>query len=138
LTLAEALVHETQHGKLNTLMWSDPVLRNGATVWTESPVRPDLRPLMGVLLAVHAFVPVALLHRALLEDDDPFCETGHFQRRYLEVLAGNRRGLELLDELADPTPIGQRVLESLRRLHEVSMEGAPPLPDRLREALPPG
>ena len=49
LTMAEAIIHETQHGKLNRLTWLDPVLRNGYTAWSESPVRPDLRPVMGVL-----------------------------------------------------------------------------------------
>ena len=48
LTLAEAIVHETQHGKLGVLLHLDPVLHNGRTTWTQSPVRPDLRPLMGV------------------------------------------------------------------------------------------
>src|SRR5690606_5269945 len=65
LTMAEAIVHETQHAKLNALGWLDPVLHNGHDTWTSSPVRPDLRPLMGVLMAVHAFIPVAALHGAL-------------------------------------------------------------------------
>ena len=36
LTMAEAIIHETQHGKLNRLTWLDPVLRNGYTAWSES------------------------------------------------------------------------------------------------------
>ena len=42
LVMAEALVHETQHGKLHTLMRLDPVLVNGDTHWTSSPVRPRI------------------------------------------------------------------------------------------------
>ncbi len=76
LTLAEAIVHETQHGKLNALLWQDAVLINGRSEWTTSPVRDDLRPLMGVLLAAHAFVPVARLHRGLADAGHPIAETG--------------------------------------------------------------
>src|SRR5207253_1395186 len=71
LAMAEAIVHGTQHGKLNALTWLDPVLENGHTEWSPSPVRPDLRPLMGVLLAAHAFVPVAALHARLAEQGHP-------------------------------------------------------------------
>jgi len=117
LTLAEALVHECQHGKLNLLTWLDPVLKNGQTTWTPSPVRPDLRPLMGVLLAAHAFVPVAALHVALEESDHPLTKTPTFGRRKAEVLSGNARALEILDRLAEPTPTGRRVLDALHALH---------------------
>ena len=115
LTLAEALVHETQHTKLNLLSWFDPVLKNGRSTWTESPVRPDLRPLMGVLLAAHAFVPVAALHRRMQEAGLGGPE---LEARRVEVLASNTRSLEVLDELADPTPSGKRLLNDLRVLHE--------------------
>ncbi|MBK7778321.1 MAG: hypothetical protein IPI43_30140 [Sandaracinaceae bacterium] len=90
LTLAEAIVHETQHGKLNALLWQDAVLINGRSEWTTSPVRDDLRPLMGVLLAAHAFVPVARLHRGLADAGHPIAETGPFQTRREAVLATNQ------------------------------------------------
>lgn len=118
LTLAEALVHETQHTKLNLLTWFDAVLVNGRTTWTESPVRPDLRPLMGVLLAAHAFVPVAALHAEMARQGHPLAEGPDFERRRAEVLESNARGLAVLDELADPTSVGSRLLNDLRLLHE--------------------
>lgn len=133
LTLAEALIHEGQHGKLNALTWLDPVLENGWTDWTESPVRPDLRPLMGLLLAVHAFVPVALFHRALL--DTPLAQTARFRQRRIEVLAGNARGLALLAERARPTALGRRMLDELHALHTRAMEG---VDLALPISLPPG
>jgi HEXXH motif-containing protein len=129
LTLAEAIVHETQHGKLNLLTWSDAVLENGYTEWTSSPVRPDLRPIMGVLLAVHAFVPVAALHHALAVQGHPIAATAAFARRRAEVLAGNARGLAILREKAAPTPRGARILDDLARLHACLAEAAP-APDR--------
>ena len=116
LTLAEAIIHETQHGKLNALTWVDPVLRNGHSVWTDSPVRPDMRPLMGVLLAVHAFVPVAALHQALRQTEYP--DPSFLMSRSEAVLKSNAEGLAVLEEKADTTPAGARLLHELRQLHD--------------------
>lgn len=124
VTMAEAIVHETQHGKLNLLTWVDPVLENGHTEWTSSPVRPDLRPLMGVLLAAHAFVPVEALHAGLRAADHPAARTEPFARRVAEVRATNARSLAILAEKARPTAAGSRLLEELRRLHRACGEAA--------------
>jgi len=117
LTMAEALIHETQHGKLNLLSWVDPVLHNAYSAWSESPVRPDLRPIMGVLLAVHAFVPVAALHQRLLEIDHPISRTQRFEERRQEVLAGNAGGLQLVEKIGEPSELGRRVIVGLRTVH---------------------
>ncbi|MEZ4226392.1 MAG: HEXXH motif-containing putative peptide modification protein [Polyangiaceae bacterium] len=117
LTLAEAIVHETQHGKLNLARWFDPLLANGDSVWTESAVRPDLRPLTGVLLAVHAFVPVAALHERIASRSHPLAASDAFGARRREVLAANARGLETLKREGEPTELGRRVLGGLEELH---------------------
>lgn len=117
LWLAEALVHECQHSRLNLLSWVDPVLRNAYATWTRSPVRPDERPIMGVLLAVHAFVPVAALHRRLTELGHPLSAEPGFAERRDEVLALNAAGLDELRRLADPTPRGAALLRGLLELH---------------------
>ena len=106
LTMAEALIHEVSHNKLNALLELDPVLRNGDEARFASPVRPDPRPLMGVLLAVHAFVPVA---RMLEQLGDP-----KLAGRLDQVRAQNREGVAVL-EAADPTPVGQGLLDEIRR-----------------------
>lgn len=118
LTLAEALVHEGQHSRLNLLHLFDPVLENGATTWTASPVRPDLRPLIGVLLAVHAFVPVAALHARLAAAGHPLTETARFAERRRQVLSGNQRGVELIRALGSPTRLGARLVGELLALHD--------------------
>lgn len=121
LTMAEAIIHETQHGRLNTLMWLDAVLKNGRSAWTTSPVRPDMRPLSGVLLAAHAFVPVAALHTRLAALDHPISRTPQFATRRAEVWESNGQALATLDELADTTRAGQRLLEDLRALHAATV-----------------
>ena len=137
LTMAEAIIHETQHGKLNRLTWLDPVLRNGYTAWSESPVRPDLRPVMGVLLAVHAFIPVGALHERLAKLDHPLSRTHRFQERRAEVLAGNAGGLEVVERMADPTPMGAKIIADLRALHDHLAEGFDASEWR-PDAMPPG
>ena len=136
LTLAEAIVHETQHGKLNLLTWLDPVLDNAYTEWTSSPVRPDLRPVMGVLLAVHAFVPVAALHHGLRVADHAVSRTPQFALRREAVLAGNARGLAILRDKAKPTASGARLLAELERLHEALLAGKPVANTQNVDALP--
>jgi HEXXH motif-containing protein len=137
LTMAEALIHETQHGKLNLLSWLDPVLRNAYSSWSESPVRPDLRPVMGVLLAVHAFVPVAAMHGALADQGHPVSKTPQFIDRQVQVLAGNAGGLATVEANGQPTELGKRVLQGLREVHDHLLGSLDPavLP---KDAMPPG
>lgn len=125
LTLAEAIVHETQHGKLNAQLWHDVVLGNGRSEWTTSPVRDDLRPLMGVLLAVHAFVPVARLHRGLADRGHPIAETHQFKMRREAVLASNADGLRTLYRLGQWTEVGARLRDALTRMQDDCVLASP-------------
>jgi HEXXH motif-containing protein len=137
LTMAEALIHETQHGKLNLLSWLDPVLHNAYTSWSESPVRPDLRPLMGVLLAVHAFVPVSAFHHALAAMEHPITHTRRFADRRVEVLSGNAGGLRLVESIGQPSAMGERVIGGLREVHDhLAIDHDPK--GWKTEAMPPG
>lgn len=125
LTLAEAWVHEAQHGRLNRLLLLDPALKNGRTAWTPSPVRPDLRPLIGVLLAVHAFVPVAALHRRLAEAGHPLMVSPEGRARRRLVLESNAHGLAILSERGEWTAAGAQLFADLRALHAWSAAGTP-------------
>jgi hypothetical protein len=113
LTMAEALVHEFSHNKLNALLELDDVLDNGFSSRVRSPVRPDLRPVQGVLLAVHAFVPVARLYEKMLEAGDPRAQGS--AGRFAEVIRINREGMQVLEESARPTVIGQGLMDELVR-----------------------
>jgi hypothetical protein len=111
MTMVEALVHEFSHNKLNALFELDDVLENAFTPLVRSPVRPDPRPLQGVLLAVHAFVPVARLYEKMLAAGDPRASP----ERFAQVVRINREGTEVLRAHARPTPAGQGLLEELFR-----------------------
>lgn len=117
VTMAEALVHEFQHNKLNLLSWHYPILENGYDFLYRSPVRPDPRPLMGILLAAHAFVPVAELHRRLLAAAPPVVDLDGVRRRLADVVAKNEEALSVLDRHARPAPAGTLLLGRLGDLH---------------------
>jgi len=117
LTMAEAIIHESQHSKINILHRIDPIIHNGLSEWTTSPIRPDLRPLWGVLLALHAFVPVAAFHRRLQESKHPWALKPQFTDRRREVWKKNQEALTVLEEKAQMTTIGSSILTGLKQLH---------------------
>jgi HEXXH motif-containing protein len=114
LTMVEALVHEFQHNKLNALLELDRVLENAHEPLYRSPVRPDPRPLHGVLLAVHAFLPVALLYERMIAAGDARASIAS-HRRLREIARINREGTDVLRAHARPTPVGKALLDELFR-----------------------
>lgn len=115
LTMAEAVIHEFSHNKLNALGALTDVLENAFSPLYPSPVRPDPRPLHGVLLAVHAFVPVARLYERMLEAGDERARSPAFESRLRAVVAGNHDGWRTLAEHARPTESGRPLLDELAR-----------------------
>lgn len=115
MTMTEAVIHEFSHNKINALFEIDDVLHNAYSPLYKSPVRPDPRPLHGVLLAVHAFIPVARLYEAMREANDPLSQHPSFEGRFRQIIAGNHEGIAVLAEHAQPTPVGRAVLDELIR-----------------------
>ncbi len=111
LTMAEALIHEAAHNKLNALFDLDDLLEDGQQPLFASPVRPDPRPLAGVLLAVHAFLPVARLYERMLERGAGADVAARFER----VKEVNREGAAVLLAHARPTPFGRALLDEIER-----------------------
>jgi HEXXH motif-containing protein len=113
-TMAEALIHEVSHNKLNALLDIDPILENGRGELYASPVRPDPRPIHGVLLAVHAFVPVACMYeRLIVRQASTRAPLRHLETRLAAVVESNRAGTAVLREHARPTPVGRGLLDEL-------------------------
>lgn len=115
MTMVEAMIHEFQHNKLHALLELDPLLANAFAPLYSSPVRPDPRPLQGVLLAVHAFQPVARLYERMREAGHPGTDQPDFVRRYAQIVKGNHEGASVLLEHGQPTAIGQGLLDEIRR-----------------------
>jgi HEXXH motif-containing protein len=118
MTLSEALIHEFSHNKVNALFELDEVLENAWSPLYTSPVRPDPRPLHGVLLAVHAFLPVARLYEQMIAAEDPLAQREDFRARFADIRRINREGAELLLKEARATPVGRGLLDEIRRWHE--------------------
>jgi HEXXH motif-containing protein len=127
LTLAEALVHEFQHTKLNLAGHAAPLLENALSPLYPSPVRPDPRPLHGVLLAAHAFLAVAVLHRRMRAAG---AWSPDAERRLSEIDLKNHEAMELLRAHASPTPDGRDLLSDLDQLDRAHMA------DRAARGLP--
>ena len=116
MTMVEALIHEFQHNKINVAFHHDPMLRNAFWPLVTSPVRPDPRPLHGVLLAVHAFQPIAMLYQRMQQDGHPFAQNPSWQRRAATIFAKIHEGAVTVLGQGDPTPIGQQLLDEMRAL----------------------
>ena len=115
MTMTEAVIHEFSHNKLNALFEIDDVLENAFWPLYTSPVRPDPRPLHGVLLAVHAFLPVARLYEKMIAAAHPLSLSPSFTARYARVREINAEGAAVVLEHARPTAVGAGVLDELRR-----------------------
>jgi HEXXH motif-containing protein len=121
LMLAEALVHEFQHNKLNALFRCDPLLEDAYAPVHRSPVRPDPRPLHGVLMAVHAFQAVARLYERMSEAGHPLTKGRDWPRRFREVLDANADAARTVLAHGRPTPLGRALLDELAR-HEAHFD----------------
>jgi HEXXH motif-containing protein len=113
LTMAEAIVHEFSHNKINMLFTLDAVLENAFFPLYSSPIRPDPRPLHGVLLAVHAFLPVERMYERMCSAGHPLSEHPRFKARQQQVRENNQAATETVLENGKATPIGRGVLDEI-------------------------
>jgi HEXXH motif-containing protein len=118
MIMTEALIHEFQHNKLNVSAYSTEYLTNAFHPLYKSPVRPDPRPLWGIMLAVHAFLPVAELYRRMRDDGHPWAERPDFARRMAQLDLKNHEGMEMLRAHAQLTPAGRGLFDELEALEQ--------------------
>lgn len=120
MIMTEAVVHEFQHNKINVSAYTADYIANAFHPLYKSPVRPDPRPLWGILLAVHAFLPVAELYRRMRDGGHEWARHPDFERRMTEIDLKNHEGMEMLRANAQLTPAGRALfddLETLERRH---------------------
>jgi HEXXH motif-containing protein len=114
MTMAEAIIHEFQHNKLNAVFRWDPLLHDAHAPLYSSPVRPDPRPLHGVLMAVHAFQPVAKLYEAMTAAGDPLALGRDWGKRHRQIVDINHEGTRTVLAHGETTPLGATLLAELR------------------------
>jgi HEXXH motif-containing protein len=121
MTMTEAVIHEFQHNKANVAAYSAEYLNNAFYPLFKSPVRPDPRPLWGILLAVHAFLPVALLYRRMRDGGHPRAKRPDFEQRMADIDLKNHEGMEMLRAYADWTVPGKAFFDDLDELDRAHM-----------------
>lgn len=121
MTMTEAVIHEFQHNKFNVSAYGAEYIRNAFAPLYKSPVRPDPRPLWGILLAVHAFLPVAELYRRMRDGGHPWAARPEFARRMTEIDLKNHEGMEMLRAHAELTPAGRALFDELEALEHRHM-----------------
>jgi HEXXH motif-containing protein len=118
MTMTEAVVHEYQHNKINAAFAMDPLLHNAWSPLYASPVRPDPRPLHGVVLAVHAFQPVAKLYEAMDAAPHPMARNPSWQERFRKIIGLNREGSHTVLSHAEATETGCGLFAEMRALDD--------------------
>jgi len=111
LAVAEALCHETSHGRLFAFAAHHDLLADSHTARHDSPWRPDRRPLVSFLHGIHAFVAVCEFYRRLA-DADSSCQSVAEQvvaRQAPRIVTA----WDYLQSQARWTPDGQRVASAL-------------------------
>ncbi len=116
MIMTEAIIHEFQHNKFNVSAYDAEYLSNAFHPLYKSPVRPDPRPLWGIVLAVHAFLPVAELYRRMRDAQHPLSAQPDFERRMAELDLKNHEGMEMLRAHAQLTPAGRALFDDLTAL----------------------
>lgn len=118
MIMTEALIHEFQHNKFNVSAYSTEYLTNAFHPRYKSPVRPDPRPLWGIMLAVHAFLPVADLYRRMRDGGHPWAESPDFTRRMSELDLKNHEGMNMLRAHGQLTTAGRAMFDELEALEQ--------------------
>lgn len=115
VSIIDLLVHESSHLLLFGLSADGALLSNGGEERYTSPLRSDPRPIDGIL---HASFVASRVHLSMCRLLDSGYLTKDNEKRAAERRDHNARsarvGLDVLNENARPTELGEGVLDSLR------------------------
>lgn len=113
LTMVEALIHEFSHTKMNMLWSLDYVLHNAFNPLFTSPFRPDPRPLHGILLGLHAFLPIEYFYERMTASNHVICNDPGWEKRRSRLRDLNSDAARTVALHGEPTVLGQRVLNDV-------------------------
>lgn len=109
LYLLEHIVHEASHIHLNCLMSVDPLILNASHERFVSPLRPDPRPIIGVLHATYVSARVARVFMKLYES----LENPELLQPLAETLDEAFRGIIEIKKHAKLTSCGKKLIDSI-------------------------
>ncbi|STX52637.1 HEXXH motif domain [Legionella busanensis] len=113
LFLIEHLVHETSHLFLNTILAYDPLILNEPTELFCSPIRTDLRPLLGIYHATFVLSRVIRIFKQIKH------LSFYFKQKTLEDAISSltkkyERAYQTTNQQASFTPLGKQIFISTR------------------------
>ncbi len=140
MTIAETLVHEFHHQKLNTLMLFDPVI-TGPTKQPifYSPWRNDARPLFGILHGAFAFGGVLEFYNRVSQCEIATSTADKISERLHLLRSQVLQALDTLGREANFSTLGRSLYEAMRKhaewlpTHSLSETGAQRVKDYLSE-----
>jgi HEXXH motif-containing protein len=110
----DAIVHECAHMRIGAVLHHDLLLENAMALGYTSPWRVDPRPLLGLLLGVHAFVDICSWHRRVQNHGGVDSDILARSEQVYERQAKNcRAALATLSAVGQPTASGAVVLAAL-------------------------
>ena len=126
LMLAEALVHEYHHQKLNSLMAVAPLISECDTDATYySPWRSDPRPLSGILHGSFTFQAILEFYSLAIRSKEIATEDALSRRAY-KISCQLKTAISVLSEHARFTPLGQSLLvainENVKKLDAIASQ----------------
>lgn len=114
VAMVDLLVHESSHLLLFGLVEGTALTTNDPTKRYKSPLRSDQRPIDGIFHACFVSARVEIAMNRLLESGRLTAAEARDATRHRDTNAGSARaGLRSLNEYANPTEKGQRILSEL-------------------------
>jgi len=107
--VAEDLVHEAAHVRLNAIMGATPLFTNDDREIYTSPLRPDLRSMYGVFHQMFVLLRVSEFYRRLQRKSLMCCEQNLADR-----LTGFEEAYETVRSAASLTPAGLALVNNMR------------------------
>lgn len=136
LMMAESLIHEYGHNKLNVLLKTDPLVTNalsGPHVY--SPWKPVPRPLLGILHGICAFQGVCQLWQAALEHSLPDESRNFVSRRFYQFFRQVQIASLELQEAAAFTSGGELFMTQIESVLTEMSKSLSRIPIDIREPI---
>lgn len=121
VALLEAIIHESNHNKLNLIMKQDPLVLNSREEIYYSPYRPDSRHIQGIYLWLHALVAVIhIFFQAYIARKLPL--TPNWIEKCLRYHMKNALSIRVLDKYVHLTSLGKSIMDEMRAVHAITTE----------------
>jgi hypothetical protein len=110
--VAEVMCHEMAHVRMNALLAENAFLTRDGRSCHHSPWRKDLRPLIGLIHGIHAFLNVREYHRRLALFDSRYAA---YSNSFVEAQTMKiRKAWAYVEARGKWTPVGERIAADLR------------------------